>query len=57
MVKGRSVKGHGSKVKLKVGQVEHPGVIKGHAGAKGHQAKGHGITGQNLEIKSQEVKG
>ena len=27
------------------------------AGAKGHQAKGHEVTGQNLKIKSQEGKG
>ena len=32
-------------------------IIGQDAGAKGHQAKGHGVTGQNLKIKGQEVKG
>ena len=32
-------------------------IIGQDAGAKGHQAKGHGVTGQNLEMKVQEVKG
>ena len=27
------------------------------AGAKGHQKKNYEVTGQNLEIKGQEVKG
>ena len=49
----------------KVGEVKDLGVI-GHGVhhhrskilvPKGHQAKGHGVTSQNLEMKGQEVKG
>ena len=68
-MKGRSVKGHGSKVGRVEGQWSRTGErswchrswcptssVK-NAGAKGHQAKGHGVTGQNLEMKGQEFKG
>ena len=55
----------GRSVESKVGEVKDLGVI-GHGVQhhrsmmlvpKGHQAKGHGVTGQNLKMKGQEFKG